>query len=74
MNRTFIGIGAGPIQTGIFVAGAFQGGFDRIVLAEVDPAVVSAVRESGSITVNTAGSEEVTSRSRDSMSPEAPAD
>lgn len=62
MNRTFIGIGAGPIQTGIFVAGAFQGGFDRIVLAEVDSAVVSAVRESGSITVNTAGSEEVTSR------------
>ena len=59
MNRTFIGIGAGPIQTGIFVEGAFQGGFDRIVLAEVDSAVVSAVRESGSITVNTAGSEEV---------------
>ena len=28
---TFLGIGLGPIQTGIFLAGAAKGGFDRIV-------------------------------------------
>ena len=33
---TFVGIGLGPIQTGIFLAGAAKGGFDRIVLAEVN--------------------------------------
>lgn len=55
MKKTFLGIGAGPIQTGIFVAGAWRGGFDRIVLAEVDPEIVRTVRAAGSITVNTAG-------------------
>ncbi|MCQ2402550.1 MAG: hypothetical protein MJ202_02340 [Lentisphaeria bacterium] len=62
MSKTFIGIGAGPIQTGIFVAGAAQGGFDRIVLAEVDPALVAALRANGSITVNTAGKDAITSK------------
>lgn len=51
---TFLGIGAGPIQTGIFVSGAVSGGFSRIVLADVDRALVEAVRSCGSITVNTA--------------------
>ncbi len=55
VRKTFLGIGAGPIQTGIFVAGAWHGGFDRIVLADVDPDLVAAIRASGSITVNTAG-------------------
>lgn len=55
MKKTFLGIGAGPIQTGIFVAGARHGNFDRIVLAEVDPKIVATVRAAGSITVNTAG-------------------
>ncbi|MFA6290265.1 MAG: hypothetical protein WC637_00715 [Victivallales bacterium] len=53
--KTFLGIGAGPIQTGIFVRGAISGGFDRIVLADVDAELVNAVRQTGSITVNTAG-------------------
>ena len=53
--RTFLGIGAGPIQTGIFVSGASRGGFSRIVLADVDEALVDAVRLAGSLTVNTAG-------------------
>ncbi len=53
--KTFLGIGAGPIQTGIFVSGAASGGFERIVLADVDAELVAAVRRSGSITVNTAG-------------------
>lgn len=54
MAKIFLGIGAGPIQTGIYVAGASKGGFDRIVLADVDKALVTAIRASGSITVNTA--------------------
>ena len=58
-ERIFLGIGAGPIQTGIYVAGAAKGGFDRIVLADVDTALVSAIRQSGSITVNTALSDRV---------------
>ncbi len=56
---TFLGIGAGPIQTGIFVSGAARGGFSRIVLADVDEALVDAVRCAGSITVNTAGPDAV---------------
>ena len=59
MSRIFLGIGAGPIQTGIYVAGAFKGGFDRIVLADVDAALVSAIRQSGTITVNTACAEKI---------------
>ncbi|MBR2435108.1 MAG: hypothetical protein IKB22_06505 [Lentisphaeria bacterium] len=54
MSKTFLGIGAGPIQTGIYVAGAAKGGFDRIVLADVDKALVAAIRASGTVTVNTA--------------------
>lgn len=54
-KKTFLGIGAGPIQTGIFVNGAIAGGFNRIVLADVDAELVNAVRHAGSITVNTAG-------------------
>ncbi len=56
---TFLGIGAGPIQTGIFVSGAAQGGFDRIVLADVDQELIQAVRKSGTITVNTASLERI---------------
>ena len=54
MSRTFLGIGAGPIQTGIFVAGAASSGFDRIVLADVDATLVGAIRAAHSITVITA--------------------
>ena len=54
MAKIFLGIGAGPIQTGIYVSGAAKGGFERIVLADVDKSLVSAIRASGSITVNTA--------------------
>ncbi|MDD3153313.1 MAG: hypothetical protein PHS41_00480 [Victivallaceae bacterium] len=61
MGKTFLGIGCGPIQTGIYVAGAAQGHFDRIVLADVDTALVKAIRSSGSITVNTAGRDAIVS-------------
>lgn len=58
-KKIFLGIGAGPIQTGIFVAGAAAGGFERIVLADVDSALVEALRRHRSITVNTAGTDSV---------------
>ena len=58
-GKLFLGIGAGPIQTGIFVAGAAAGGFRRIVLADVDNALVTALRRHRSITVNTAGTDAV---------------
>lgn len=59
--RIFLGIGAGPIQTGIFVSGASRGGYDRIVLADVDKALVRAVKAAQSITVNTAEADKIIS-------------
>ena len=58
--KIFLGIGLGPIQTGIFVAGASKGGFDRIVVAEVDETVKNAVNSNGgAITVNIAAKDHV---------------
>jgi mannitol-1-phosphate 5-dehydrogenase len=57
---TFLGIGMGPIQTGIFLSGAFKGGFDRIVVADVDKSIVEALRaDKGAVTVNIAGKDKV---------------
>jgi hypothetical protein len=47
MPKTFLGVGLGPIQTGIFIDGAFRGGFDRLVIADVDTALIQAVRSNG---------------------------
>ncbi|MGE4489798.1 MAG: hypothetical protein AB7E95_09675 [Kiritimatiellales bacterium] len=59
--KTFLGIGLGPIQTGIFLNGAFRGNFDRLVIAEVDAALVEAVRENcGTIQINIASTIAVT--------------
>ena len=56
----FLGIGLGPIQTGIFIPGARRAGFDRIVIAEVDKNICSAVRKSsGMISINIAESNKV---------------
>ena len=53
--KTFLGIGLGPIQTGIFLDGAFRGGFDRLVIADVDTALIQAVRDNGgTIQINVA--------------------
>lgn len=50
---TFVGFGFGPIQAGLFLAEASQSGaFDRLVVAEVVPEVVAAVRAAGGFTVN----------------------
>ena len=56
---TFVGIGLGPIQTGIFLAGAAKGGFDRIVIAEVNDKLRAAVNAAGSVTVNIAARDRV---------------
>ena len=47
-NRTFVGVGFGAIQGGLFLYEAFRSGnFDRLVVAEVLPDVVAALRRSG---------------------------
>jgi mannitol-1-phosphate 5-dehydrogenase len=57
---TFVGFGLGPIQAGLFLVEARRSGvFDRLVVAEVDKALVAAVRGvggpgGGSIAVNVA--------------------
>ena len=44
-NQTFVGFGFGPIQTGLFLFEAYHSGnFRRLVIAEVLPEVVAAVR------------------------------
>eukprot|EP00831_Metopus_contortus_P000796 TRINITY_DN10288_c0_g2_i5.p1 TRINITY_DN10288_c0_g2~~TRINITY_DN10288_c0_g2_i5.p1 ORF type:complete len:416 (+),score=53.14 TRINITY_DN10288_c0_g2_i5:335-1582(+) len=55
----FLGIGLGPIQTGIFLSGAHHGGMERIVIAEVDADTVQAVRASSGISINIASSESI---------------
>jgi hypothetical protein len=50
----------GPIQTGIFLSGAAKGGFDRIVVSEVDQNIKKAVTAAGGkITINIAGSDAI---------------
>jgi len=57
---TFLGIGLGPIQTGIFLSGACQGGMKRLVVSEVDANLTAAVRAAGGITINIAGRDRIT--------------
>lgn len=54
--RTFVGFGFGAIQSGLFLAEAFQSGnFGRLVVAEVLPDVVESIRQAGHhFTVNIA--------------------
>jgi mannitol-1-phosphate 5-dehydrogenase len=53
MSRTFVGFGFGAIQAGLFLAEAhLSRNFDRLVVAEVLPEVVAAVRAAGAYTVN----------------------
>jgi mannitol-1-phosphate 5-dehydrogenase len=56
---TFLGIGLGPIQTGIFLLGAARGGHGHLVVAEVDPALCRAVNRSGHLQINVAASDHV---------------
>jgi mannitol-1-phosphate 5-dehydrogenase len=44
-NHIFVGFGFGPIQAGLFVNEAYKSGnFSRIVISEVDPKLVDAIR------------------------------
>lgn len=55
MGRTFVGIGFGAIQTGLFLREAqASGAFDRFVVAMRRPELVDAVNQSGTVTVNIA--------------------
>lgn len=48
MNKTFVGIGFGPIQAGLFLYEAVSSGnFKRLIVAEVMPDIVAAVRRGG---------------------------
>ena len=55
-NKTFVGFGFGPIQSALFLYEAFRSGhFSRFVIAEVDAAMVQAVRSAaGKYTINIA--------------------
>jgi mannitol-1-phosphate 5-dehydrogenase len=55
-NRTFVGFGFGAIQAGLFLYEAFRSGnFRRLVVAEVMPNAVNALRQSaGQYAVNVA--------------------
>ncbi len=47
-ERTFVGFGFGPIQSGLFLYEAYRSGnFDRYVIAEVDAPLVDAVQATG---------------------------
>jgi mannitol-1-phosphate/altronate dehydrogenase len=61
--RTYVGFGFGAIQAGLFLYEAFRSGkFTRLVVAEVLPDVVKAVREAGGhFTVNIAHPDRVES-------------
>lgn len=78
MTRTFVGFGFGPIQSGLFLYEAYRSGnFSRFVVAEVDAALVQAVRGHGSYTVNIAtqaGIEQADVRGVELLDPRVPAD
>lgn len=56
----FLGIGLGPIQTGIFLSGAEQGGIKRKVIAEVDSKLRDAINnDGGKVSINIAGKDKI---------------
>ncbi|MDD5728459.1 MAG: hypothetical protein PHV59_07855 [Victivallales bacterium] len=58
--KVFVGVGLGPIQTGIFLSGAAKGNFDRIVIAEVDDKIKNAVNSGGGrVSINIAADDHV---------------
>ena len=59
-SRAFVGFGFGPIQAGLLHEAFRSGAFGRLVVAEVDPELVAAVRAAGgSCSVNVAHRERV---------------
>ncbi|HLC97098.1 MAG TPA: hypothetical protein VJH97_07315 [Candidatus Nanoarchaeia archaeon] len=48
MSKTFVAFGFGPISAGLFLYEAYKSGrFDELVVSEVDPKTVEAVRANG---------------------------
>ncbi len=64
-NHIFVGFGFGPIQAGLFACEAFKSGnFSRIVIAEIDQELVSALRASrGQYTINIASHDGIVTES-----------
>ncbi len=57
-KRTYVGFGFGAIQSGLLLYEAFgSGNFSRLVVAEVMPEVVDAVRAAGGYSLNVATAE-----------------
>ncbi len=56
MDKTYVGFGFGPIQNALFLFEAYRSKhFSRFVVAEVDPALVQAIRDNkGCYTINIA--------------------
>jgi len=78
-EHVFVGFGFGPIQAGLFTKEAFQSAnFRRLVVAEIDPQLVEAVRDNaGSYHVNVAradGIEKVRIDGVDLLNPADPRD
>ena len=66
--KVFVGVGLGPIQTGIFMSGAAKGNFDRIVIAEVDDKIKDAINNSGGkISINIAADDHIYSESYENV-------
>ena len=63
LRKNFVGIGFGPIQSGLFLLEAFESGnFSRLVVAEVDTHVVDAVHRSrGRFSINVAAADGISS-------------
>jgi mannitol-1-phosphate 5-dehydrogenase len=79
MARRFVGIGFGPIQSGLFLfEAARSGAFEQLTVADVDDALVNAVRDNGGrFTVNVAGSGGIRQRTIDGirvLNPKVPGD
>ncbi len=79
MKRTFVGFGFGPIQSALFLLEAYRSGnFERFVVAEVESALCSAVRENkGRYAVNIAhadGVEAVTVEGVELLNPQVSSD
>lgn len=55
----FLGIGLGPIQTGIFLSGADKGNFSRIIIAEVDQKLKDAINQTGTVSINIAADDHI---------------
>jgi mannitol-1-phosphate 5-dehydrogenase len=79
MRHCLTGFGFGPIQAGLFVAEAWLSGrFDRIVISEIDAALVEAIgKNRGRYSINVAHTDHIEARHIDGvelLNPNDPAD